>query len=290
MATDLSSSKVPCKYEQHSKESQNVFLAPSEAIDGFRLGISKSVSQSQDHDFSVSHILNLVGNPRIPSDLTWGLSYQTAKSYAMARIDTNGMVTAQSRIPLDEGLAFEGVFQAAGPNDFVSGEIEWKGTDFIASGKANSHGTASVSYMQTLLPNRLQTGVSCEYSFDERKSHLGFCGRLETSKDSVFSVDVNPSTPAGLQVQSTYFFRASDRLAYSAECSIYPGKRAAQTKAGYDFTFFNARFRSAIDSDGKVNALLEQKLYPGVTFALSGELNHPKSEYKFGFGLAVGAP
>ncbi len=35
-------------------------------------------------------------------------------------------------------------------------------------------------------------------------------------------------------------------------------------------------------------ALLEERLNQGVNFLLSGEIDHCKKDYKFGFGLTVG--
>ena len=38
----------------------------------------------------------------------------------------------------------------------------------------------------------------------------------------------------------------------------------------------------------QVAALLEERLNQGVNFVLSGEIDHWKKDYKFGFGLTVG--
>lgn len=38
----------------------------------------------------------------------------------------------------------------------------------------------------------------------------------------------------------------------------------------------------------QVAALLEERLNQGVNFLLSGEIDHWKKDYKFGFGLTVG--
>ena len=46
--------------------------------------------------------------------------------------------------------------------------------------------------------------------------------------------------------------------------------------------------RGKIDQSGVVSAFLEEKLNVGITFLLSGEIDHVKKDYKFGFGLTVG--
>ena len=48
------------------------------------------------------------------------------------------------------------------------------------------------------------------------------------------------------------------------------------------------QLRGRVESSGGVAAYLEEKLSPGVTLLLSAELDHPKKDYKFGFGMTVG--
>ncbi len=45
---------------------------------------------------------------------------------------------------------------------------------------------------------------------------------------------------------------------------------------------------AALRAPGQVAALLEERLNQGVNFLLSGEIDHWKKDYKFGFGLNVG--
>lgn len=44
------------------------------------------------------------------------------------------------------------------------------------------------------------------------------------------------------------------------------------------------RIRGRVDTNGCVAAYLEEKLNMGVSFILSAEIDHWKSDYKFGFG------
>ena len=41
-------------------------------------------------------------------------------------------------------------------------------------------------------------------------------------------------------------------------------------------------------ADGKIGALLEERVNVGVNFMLSAELDHARRDYKFGFGMTVG--
>jgi hypothetical protein len=54
------------------------------------------------------------------------------------------------------------------------------------------------------------------------------------------------------------------------------------------YSFRQSVFRSQITSRGEVAGVLEKQLAPGVTFLLSGVMNHAKGDSVFGFGLNVG--
>lgn len=56
---------------------------------------------------------------------------------------------------------------------------------------------------------------------------------------------------------------------------------------GYDYMFRNARVRGTINSNWVVSAQVEEKLSPGFTLVMTGEVDNKKDEYKFGFGLTL---
>ena len=58
---------------------------------------------------------------------------------------------------------------------------------------------------------------------------------------------------------------------------------------GYEFRLRQATFKGLILSDASCSATLEERISSGVNLLLSGQLNHKKKDYKFGFGLAIGA-
>lgn len=64
--------------------------------------------------------------------------------------------------------------------------------------------------------------------------------------------------------------------------------REATTSLGYDLIFSRAHVRGKIDSNGVLGAYLEEKMTPEVQFILSGEIDHWKKDYRFGFGLQLG--
>lgn len=64
--------------------------------------------------------------------------------------------------------------------------------------------------------------------------------------------------------------------------------REAIASLGYDYQFKTSRLRGSVDSNGKVAALLEEMLGPGLRLLVSGELDHWRGDHKFGIGLTVG--
>ena len=64
--------------------------------------------------------------------------------------------------------------------------------------------------------------------------------------------------------------------------------REATASFGYDYMVRQCRLRGKVDTDGKVGALLEERINVGVNFVLSAEIDHPKKDYKFGFGMTLG--
>lgn len=89
-------------------------------------------------------------------------------------------------------------------------------------------------------------------------------------------------------LSSTYHHRISEKAAVAADllCNFAAGDFVASV--GYDYTFKQSRLRGTIDSHGKVCALLEESLGPGVKLLLSGELDHLRGDHRFGFGMTVG--
>ncbi|PLW18210.1 hypothetical protein PCASD_16954, partial [Puccinia coronata f. sp. avenae] len=56
---------------------------------------------------------------------------------------------------------------------------------------------------------------------------------------------------------------------------------------GLKYDFRQATVRAQADSTGKVSMLLEQRIAPMFTFSVAGELDHAKSQSKFGIGIQL---
>lgn len=56
---------------------------------------------------------------------------------------------------------------------------------------------------------------------------------------------------------------------------------------GYDYQFRNARVRGTINSQWVVSAYVEEKMHAGFNFVLSAEVDHKRSDWKFGMGVVL---
>ena len=58
--------------------------------------------------------------------------------------------------------------------------------------------------------------------------------------------------------------------------------------AGYAFNLTAAKFQGKVDSQGTLEAVLEEKIGPGFSVLFSSQVNHLQNLYKFGFGVQIG--
>jgi len=64
--------------------------------------------------------------------------------------------------------------------------------------------------------------------------------------------------------------------------------RESNFTLGAKFDFRQATIRCQGDTSGRVSAVLEEKLAPGLSFLITGEIDHSKTQSRFGIGLVVG--
>jgi len=78
------------------------------------------------------------------------------------------------------------------------------------------------------------------------------------------------------------------RMALVADLVVNPLTLDSQTVLGAEVNMKQSRFVTTVDNGGKISALLESRVVPNaVTLLLSGEVDHAKDEYKFGYGFQL---
>ena len=58
---------------------------------------------------------------------------------------------------------------------------------------------------------------------------------------------------------------------------------------GGKFDFRAATFRGQIDTTGRVSTVIKQKIAPGFSFIITGDIEHMKSTARFGVGIQLEA-
>ena len=86
--------------------------------------------------------------------------------------------------------------------------------------------------------------------------------------------------------QASYWHKVSDRVELGTELQAsLVGKRDGIATVACKLDFRQATVRGQVDTTGKVALVLEEKLAPGFSFLLSGELDHQKGTNRFGVGI-----
>jgi hypothetical protein len=83
-------------------------------------------------------------------------------------------------------------------------------------------------------------------------------------------------------IQTSYYQRINEKVDFGVELNLMAqgGRREAVATVGGKFDFRQATFRGQIDTTGRVSAVLEEKMAPGFSFLISGDLDHMKVRIK----------
>lgn len=85
-----------------------------------------------------------------------------------------------------------------------------------------------------------------------------------------------------------YFHRVNEKVSVATELAFDLPSQSTVFLAGYEYNLRQSTFRGDINSKGVVSATLDQKIAPGFTFHLTGQVDHMKGTNKFGLGLTLG--
>ena len=165
---------------------------------------------------------------------------------------------------------------------------------------ADLTGTYLASYLQSITP-RFALGVDAVYQ--RPTPEIAECALGYSAKWHKVATDLTTGQPAKdswiatAQVMPqgmlnfTYWRKLAERVDAGVDLVVIPAlqprERKAIATAGVKYDMRMATFRGQVDSQGKVSALLEQRLSPTFAFLVSGELDHVKNTSKFGVGLSV---
>lgn len=129
-------------------------------------------------------------------------------------------------------------------------------------------------------------GAECTAQF-EKSGRIGSQINLAGRYNGPNFVAVATANQAG-ELSASYFHQVNETVAVGTETQVKLASREAVSTLGVKFDFRSSTLRAQADTHGRVCLHLEERIGPGFSFLISGELDHYNSESKFGVGVQIG--
>eukprot|EP00033_Pygsuia_biforma_P002220 GCRY01002460.1.p1 GENE.GCRY01002460.1~~GCRY01002460.1.p1 ORF type:complete len:331 (-),score=47.03 GCRY01002460.1:558-1490(-) len=272
---------APVKLNDLNKECRATHLV-GETFEGLKVDFAKTLSEN----FTITHSLSL-GERAAPSTYNFGAHYNGQKFSISSRMDKDGNLTARLIGQLSNNVLAHGMAQMSPDTQRVDSgsiEIDVHGNSSNAQIKMNrgDENLTTLTFMQSIT-EKLQLGLEGLYEHDRMFSALRFGARYQTPQYAA------TATYASYGMLSlSYTHAVSQKVSLASELNFNTRNRESVCGIGYKFDLRQACVRGMVDSTGKVSCLLEEKLAPGVSLNLSGEIDHSTKDARFGIGLTVG--
>ncbi|KAH8554992.1 eukaryotic porin/Tom40 [Umbelopsis sp. PMI_123] len=280
----------PGRFERLHFETKDTFLT-NYIFDGAQANIIKELSGN----FHVQHQFSL-GSQVAPPMYNFMAGYTTERTMLQGTMDndTNMNGTIRHMWSPSSMTKIVGQFTNTPGHSMIQLEQDYIGSDFSANVKAMNPspleftGIYMASYLQSLTSN---FAVGSEFVLQRptteiEESMMSLVGKY-TGNDFVATAQFQ-----GLGVvQATYYQRINEKVDFGVELNLVAqgGRREAVATVGGKFDFRQATFRGQIDTTGRTSAVLEEKMAPGFSFLVSGDLDHMKGQSKFGVGIMLSA-
>ncbi|XP_062215741.1 mitochondrial import receptor subunit TOM40-1-like isoform X2 [Phragmites australis] len=214
----------------------------------------------------------------------FGANFLDPKLMLIGRVMTDGRLNARVKCDLTDNLTLKVNAQLTHEAHYSQGmfNLDYKGTDYRAQFQIGNNAFYGANYIQSVTPN-LSMGTEIFWLGHQRKSGIGFASRYNTDK----MVGTLQVASTGI-VALSYVQKVSEKVSLASDFMYNHMSKDVTSSFGYDYLLRQCRLRGKIDSNGVVAAYLEERLNMGVNFLLSAEIDHPKKNYKFGFGMTVG--
>ncbi|KAJ1796123.1 translocase of outer mitochondrial membrane [Coemansia sp. RSA 2399] len=280
----------PGQFDMLNKEIKAT-LPTNFMIEGGQADLAKILSPN----FQAMHTYKL-GLPGQPSLFEFAGVYADEDTLMHAKMDTDLNLQGRANYSLTKQLQLKGQAQLMTTNESQSMlqlESEYTGSDYTANVKAinaspvDSTGIFIASYLQSITH---KLGVGAEFVYQRpmpkvQESSLSLALRYQPAEDRVFTVQTQSTN----MLSASYWHKVSPKCEAGAELQVLnvpsQGRRDASCSVGVKYDFAASTVRAMADNFGKVSMLLEEKIAPGFSFLVSGELDHLKGENKFGIGI-----
>ncbi|KAF9127879.1 translocase of outer mitochondrial membrane [Mortierella sp. GBA39] len=242
----------PGTFEGASREVKNTFLT-NHVFDGARCDITKVLTPN----FQVTHSFAM-GAAASPSTYNFGTAFIGQQSFLSGNLDTDGNVQARANYAWSNTNVskVQSQLSTTPGQSMVQVEQDYNGKDFnlnlkgVNPSPTEGTGIFITSYLQSITPN-LALGAEAVHQ-----------------------------RPTPQDAETTYSYVAKYTGQDYIATATYQGFGALQ--ASY---YLRSTFRGQVDTTGKVAAVLEEKIVPGFSFLVSGEMDHGKGQSRFGVGM-----
>lgn len=278
----------PGSFEQVHREARNVSLN-NFMFDGAKADLAKGLSAN----FQVSHAFSM-GSMMMPPSYNFGGIFVMGKHLLHGMVDTNGVFQGKYHLNLTEHLTnrIQAQITKQPGQSMIQVESEYLGSDYTLNWKAinpNVADGASGIYTASLLQS-LGKNLSAGVEVIAQKAAQG------ESFETGYTVAARYATPQWISgislqqmaaLQASYFHKVADTVELGSELQmlLFGPRRDAVASVSAKFDYRQATIRTQLDTLGKVSLVYEEKLFPGFSLLLSGELDHLRNASRFGFGI-----
>jgi len=272
----------PGTLEQLKREAQGI-LSP-DVFDGARFEFNKTLSPK----FALNHNVFL-GSAQMPASYEFGANFGDERVLVASRVDMGGRLNGRINAQFGESFAARLQAQASpespGQMQSLKADLDYKGSTCCAGATYMGGGLLGANLMQSITPWLAVGGEGFYHTQKEVKggavaarAQWGHKGEhVATAKAGSFG-----------NVELSYQRKVSDKVGLATEMQYYHNQ-FCNFGVGYEFRLRQATFKGLIQSDTTCSASLEERINPNMNLTLSGQLNHKKKDYKFGFGVVIGA-
>lgn len=278
--------QFPGSVENLHKESKNVANL-SHFFEGGKADLSKGLSPN----FQISHSF-FMGSATLPASYHFGALYATERCLMHGMISGDGTMQGKFHVNASKNLVFK-VQQQLSPKqstyDMMQLEADYSGKDYSLNAKAfnpspvDGTGVLTAGFLQSVTP---KLAIGSEFIFQKlSKSEQDFGLSLFAKMFDEKRI-LTLSLQHFAMLQASYWYRVSPKVELGSELHLgCVGKRDGLATIACKLDFKQAIVRGQFDTTGKVALVLEEKLAPGFSFVVCGELDHLKGGSRFGVGI-----
>ncbi|KAG0279449.1 translocase of outer mitochondrial membrane, partial [Linnemannia gamsii] len=242
-------------------------------------------------NFQVTHSFAM-GAADSPSTYNFGTAFIGQQSFLSGNLDTDGNVQARANYAWTNTNVskIQSQLSTTPGQSMLQLEHDHNGQSYNLNLKAvnpsvtDSTGILIASYLQSITRN-LALGAEAVLQRptpQQSESTYSYVAKY-TGNDYIAT-----ATYQGFgALQASYYLRYSEKVDFGTEIQLVTagGRRDAVATVGGKFEFRRSTFRGQVDTTGKVAAVLEEKIVPGFSFLISGEMDHSKGQSRFGVGM-----